>query len=168
MGEAITICGHQIGEIDFHLDINEDRKSMETKGLLIHTSNVKVDVLRPQIQKYGKPCICLSLNQFISHFGEYIYLFQKEVLEKNFYIEEISSGGVECLAELNFYPNRHTLKYRSKDLGQEFRIYEPIDVGRYGIGIISNFNHMKGVLEKKFDEIVMKEIIDLEKKETKP
>ena len=135
------------------------------KDLLIHTSNIKVDILKPnKINSHQRPCICFSLNQFISHFGEYIYLFEKDILEKNFHIEEVISGGVECMAAFESYPRHHILRYRSQELGKEFRIYKSVDVHLFAIGIINNFNHMKGVLERRFDEIVMKEIIDLEKK----
>jgi len=129
------------------------------KGLLIHTSNVRVDILEPQkLPGYDKLCICFSLNQFVSYFGEYVYLFDRIILEKNFYVEVLPSGGVECSIRLRFDKE---YRYRSEDLGQEFRIYEPIDVQRYGIGIITNFNHLKGNLEERINhEVIRKEQID--------
>jgi hypothetical protein len=140
--------------------------SNNPKDLLIHTSDKKVDILIPQkILGYeNKPCICFSLNQFISFFGGYVYLFEKSVLEKNFEIKIFLSGGVECITSVGY----QTYNYRSQDLGQEFRIYQPIDVQQYGIGIITNFNHMKGILEQKlYDEIINRETIDLDKQSKK-
>ena len=128
------------------------------EDLLIHTSHIKTDILIPN--KIPGGCICFSLNQFISYFGEYIYIFKRKTLEKDFYIEIIPSGGVELYFRGFKAGLDKEYRYRSEDLGQEFRIYSSIDVQRYGIGIMTNFNHMKGVLEEKAMDMVIKEEID--------
>jgi len=135
------------------------------KELLIHTSNVRVDILEPQkLQGYDRPCICFSLNQFVSYFGEYVYLFYRIVLEKDFYVEVLPSMGVKSSIRLHSDRVRE-YRYRSEDLGQEFRIYKPIDVKHYGIGVITNFNHLKGILEKRINhEVIHREQIDFTNK----
>lgn len=130
------------------------------KDLLVHTSKVKVDILEPKKISDDRPCICFSLNQFISHFGQYVYLFIKEDLEKNFYVNRISSKGLECYSKL---PYEMEIRYRSKDLGEEYRIYKPIDTQQYCIGILTDFNYMEGRLEKKLREITINEMISLDK-----
>lgn len=134
------------------------------EDLLIHTSNVRVDVLEPnKLPGFDRPCICFSLNQFISFFGEYIYLFKKDILEKNFFIEKVPTEGVGLYDEVNV--NRITIeyRYRSDKLGNEFRIYDPIDVQRYGLGVVTNFNHLKGVLEKRMGDRIIREMVDFSK-----
>lgn len=129
------------------------------KDLLIHTSNKKVDILIPnKVPGYPEPCIFFSLNQFISYFGEYVYLFEKDILEKNFFVESNPTRGVEYSVKLGF---EKEYRYNSKDLGQEFKIYQPIDIQRYCMGIIINFNYLKGTLEKRIkSEIIRREEID--------
>jgi len=51
-------------------------------------------------------------------------------------------------------------RYRSEDLGHEFRVYQPIDVQRYCLGVITNFNHLKGVLERKINEKIIIDQVD--------
>jgi hypothetical protein len=133
------------------------------KDLLIHTSDKKVDVLLPQSEHEDcRPCICFSLNQFISFFGQYTYLFEKEILEKNFAVRRIPSQGVECFANVrgNFEQHEQGVRFVSQELGWEFRVYEPINVERYWLAILTNFNHMKGVLETKLGDKLVKELID--------
>ena len=131
------------------------------EDLLIHTSDKKVDILKPnKISEWDKPCICFSLNQFVSFFGEYIYLFQKKILEENFFVEKVLSKGVGSSSTTYFKHVPTKYRYRSEDLGYEFRVYQPIDAQRYCLGIITNFNHLKGVLERKINEKITREYMD--------
>jgi len=134
------------------------------EDLLIHTSNIKVDILKPSKSSGSdRPSICFSSNQFISFFGEYIYIFKKKVLEENFFVDSLPSKGVGLYMteSLRYIPIEY--KYRSQDLGIEFRIYQPIDVPRYCLGVVTNFNHLKGVLERKMGEKIIREQIDFSK-----
>lgn len=137
--------------------------------LLIHTSNVRVDVLVPNKLpghgRYDLPCICFSLNQFISHFGEYIYLFKKDTLEKNFKVDRIPSKGIGMYSQIHVKREPIEYNYRSIDLEWEFRVYNSIDVQLYGLGVITNFNHMKGVLEKRMSDKVIREAIDFSRED---
>ena len=130
---------------------------------MIHTSDVRVDVLNPRkLPGEYIPCICFSLNEFISFFGLYIYLFKRRVLEENFYVKKISSSGVSLSQRTYMGPIPKEYYYRSQDLEYEFRIYSPVEVARYGLGMITQFNHLKGILETRMmDNIIRREIIDL-------
>ena len=118
--------------------------------LLIHTSDIKVDELRPnKLPGVTKPCICFSLNQFISHFGQYIYLFSKRTLEEKFFVDRVPSKGLRIFQQTRMNREPIDYDYRSIDLEWEFHVYNSIDIKLYCLGIITNFNYMKGVLEKR-------------------
>jgi len=135
------------------------------KDLLIHTTKVKVDVLQPsKIMDHERPYICFSLNQFISHFGQYIYLFIKEDMEQKFRIKKVPSGGLEATAMFYRLGEPIEYKYGSRDLGDEYRIYEPVDIGRHCIGILTDFNYMEGRLETRLqEEVIKREMISFNK-----
>jgi len=141
------------------------KEDHEMKDLLIHTSDKLVDILKPnKVCEYDRPCICFALNQFISYFGEYIYLFDMETLEENFFIKIIPTKGVEAYTYVSGMGFDKEYRYSSQPLKEEFRIYESIDLKRYCLGIISNFNYLKGVLETRLSsEIIKREEIDLSK-----
>jgi hypothetical protein len=136
------------------------------KDLLIHTSDKKVDILMPsKVDGVERPCICFSLNQFIPFFGDYVYLFERDELVDKFKVGKYPTKGVEQASKL-FHPKTGeeiSYRYQSGDLGWEYRIYEPVDVQRYAIGVITNFNHMQGVLEEKFGNFLIERMIDLSK-----
>ena len=117
--------------------------------LLIHVSDIKTNILDPNIKGLGY--VCFSENIFISHFGQYIYLFDKKVLDENFKLFEQFSGS------LGFVGNMERYKYRfeSVSLEKEYRIYTPINVNKFGIGVITQFNHLKGVFEKQCIETMI-------------
>lgn len=129
--------------------------------LLIHTSSVRVDVLEPnKLPGFTIPCVCFSRNQFISYFGEYVYLFSKSVLEEDFFVEQCYSKGVQACHYVDMEGMPSEYRFKSEDLGYEYRVYHSVDVRRYGLGVITNFNHLRGVLEKKLGDVVIKELID--------
>lgn len=130
------------------------------KDLLIHTTDVRVDVLKPAPVAGDEPCICFSLNIFIAHFGQYVYLFDKAEMRRCFRVERRPSRGVEIAMFISRGSYEDAIGFRGQDLGDEYRIYEPIDVDEHCIAVIKNFNHMKGVLERRFKDKVTKEAID--------
>jgi len=132
------------------------------KDILIHTSKVWVDTLHPKkLPGEEFPCICFTLNQLAPYFGEFVYLFDKQVLMNNFIVERFPSSHVECIAKLNLYGVQGSIRFKSDDLKEEFRIYnQPITVERYGIGVLTNYNHMKGVLETRLAEEASKKVVD--------
>ncbi len=82
-------------------------------------------------------------------------MFEKSVLEKNFYIGTYRTGGVEVSQMVGY---EKSYKYKSDDLGLEYRIYQPIDVQHYCLGVITNFNHIKGILEERFAQRIISKI----------
>ena len=134
------------------------------EDLLIHTSNIKVNILKPS-KSLGsnRPSVCFSLNQFISFFGEYIYIFSKKVLEENFFVDQLDSEGVGLYLTHYLRNIPVAYEYRSQKLGKEFRIYQSIDVPRYCLGVITNFNHLQGILERRMQEKIVREQIDFSK-----
>jgi hypothetical protein len=132
------------------------------RDILIHATNIKTKILFPHKIPGGDICICFSLNKFISYFGEYNYLFWKSELERDFKVKELSpSGSIRVINKISY---NKEYRFTSDFVDREFRIYQPIEIDIYCIGIIQNFNYMKGILEKKFqDKIVEKEIINLSK-----
>jgi len=130
------------------------------KTILCHVSDEKYDILTPQPPEN---VIYFSENSFITYFGQYLYLFDLDTMIENFNIEKVTTTGLAHLLNLNSeYSDCEYLRYSSQSLGYEWRIYEPIDVDKYCIGIIEHWNHMKGVIGKSGVDDAMKEIaIDL-------
>lgn len=124
------------------------------KELLFHVSDKKMDVLRPmQIDNYEE-CICFSLGCFISNFGQWIYIFDFETLNQNFSVQKVSTSGL--------YQEIRTAKdykfhFSSQPLGHEYRIYQPISIEQFCIGIAQHFNHAKGRLSVIFRDTIMKQ-----------
>ena len=131
--------------------------------LLIHTSKVKVDVLKPSKVDSDDPCICFSEDCFIPEFGQYIYIFEKEVLCRGFSVRPVPHPG--RLRAMGSFPMtsrfcpRVDYEFESFPLEYEYRIYRPIDVNRLSIGVITTFPHSLRLIEKIQDEIIKEEII---------
>ena len=126
------------------------------KIILCHVSNERHDVLIPQPPT---DAICLSENKFITFFGQYLYLFDIDVLKRNFRIRRLPTTGLYSSVSLNNYD---TIRYESQSLGYEWRVYEPIDVKKYSIGVIEHWDHMKGVVGKyRVDKAVQNIAVDL-------
>lgn len=128
--------------------------------ILCHVSNEKHDILIPQ-----KPenAICFSEDKFVTYFGQYLYLFDLDVLTQNFNIRKVLTEGCQgsCFLHSEYHQNE-VLKYKSQPLGYEWRIYEPVDVDRFALGVIEHWNHMQGIIGKGSVERAMTGIcIDL-------
>lgn len=128
--------------------------------IICHVSDKRYDVLYPQPPENA---ICLSENKFITYFGQYLYLFDLDTMIKNFNIKKTTTTGLNSLFHLNpEYLGLEYLQYSSQSLGYEWRIYEPIDVDKYCIGIIEHWNHMKGIIGKaSVDGTIQKIAVDL-------
>jgi len=129
------------------------------KIILCHVSDEKYDVLIPQPPT---DAICLSENKFITYFGQYLYLFELGVLERDFKIRKLQTTGLWGQAWIPESLGCDTIRYRSQSLEYEWRVYEPIDVEKYSIGIVEHWDHMKGVIGKyRVDEAVQNIAVDL-------
>lgn len=123
------------------------------KDLLFHVSDKIYKVLLPKKSDNHEECICLSENCFISYFGRYLYIFDKQVLYDNFHIKEISTAGLDgfmSYQELEF-------RFRSIPLGTEYRIYQPINIDKFCLGIAEHFNHLKGELNERMMNYCLKQ-----------
>ena len=126
------------------------------KIILCHVSDEKYDVLIPQPPENA---VCLSENKFVTFFGQYLYLFDIDVLKRNFRIRRLPTTGLYSSVSLNNYD---TIRYESQSLGYEWRVYEPIDVKKYSIGVVEHWDHMKGVVGKyRVDKAVKNIAVDL-------
>lgn len=124
--------------------------------LLFHVSNEKYDTLRPKKEDNYEECICFSENAFISYFGQHLYIFDFQTLNSNFNVRKLDSEWLYQQRSIYGNPNADRYKYRSKPLGFEYRIYEPINVDRYALGVAKHWNHMDGELQTLFAEEVIK------------
>lgn len=118
------------------------------KNLLFHVSDKIYPVLLPKQNDNYEKSICLSENCFISHFGQYLYIFEKQILHDNFCMKEVSTEGLHRYICLNTKEPQE-IRFRSDSLGKEYRIYRPIDIDKFCLGIVEHFNHLKGELETR-------------------
>jgi len=123
--------------------------------LLYHVADHGVDVLDPS--NYKEKAICLSEGVFIGALGQWLYIFDHDVLRANFKLLQLSSGGKQVLLQ---FPN---LEYRfhSQPLGTEYRIHDRIDVKEFALGVAQNFEICQGVLEKRMMGEISRQSMDL-------
>ena len=144
-----------------------DLEGDEVKTLLVHTTDVEVPVLRPAKIHDGDVCVCFSEDRFIPHFGGYLYVFEKETLERNFVMRHCRTGGIflcQSFPEDMYHAGPVHYRFRSEDLEWEYRVYQPIDVAQYALGVLHLFDVMKGELEVRLrDEIVSREMLHLKR-----
>ena len=130
------------------------------KTIICHVSDQKHDVLIPQ---QPENAICFSENKFITYFGQYLYLFDLETMEKHFNIIKLPTGGICGTCQMSPEASGlDYLRYESQGLGHEWRIYEPVDIHKYCLGIVEHWNHMVGVVGKSGPDIALMEVcVDL-------
>ena len=128
--------------------------------IICHVSDKKLDILIPQELENA---ICFSENKFITYFGQYLYLFDLEVMIENFNIQRMPTTGLYSHRFLHGQPeNIERLAYRSQSLGWEWRCFEPVDVEKFSLGVLEHWNHMRGIVGKGTVEGKMTEMaIDL-------
>lgn len=114
-------------------------KEEVVRRLLYHVSDFKVDVLIPE--EYDERAICLSEGTFAGCMGQWLYIFDFDLLHHNFDVEMRPSGriGVSVMTS----DVEHC--FRGDPLGVEYRIHKPIDVDRFAFGVAQNFEVCKGV-----------------------
>lgn len=126
------------------------------KRLLYHVSDKRHDILDPIESPLG--CICFSEGAFVGYFGEFLYIFEYEVLLKNYDIVLMPSNGLNA----RVLAGKHSYVFTGQLLGKEYRSYLPVDVNKHALDVAENFNVLKGVLEKRLQgEIINRERIDL-------
>lgn len=133
------------------------------KNLLYHVSDKKVNILDPAKTKDGR--IYLSEGCFIGYFGQWLYIFEREVLETHFTIKEIRPGSSLAFDRRFSGPHEKEKRYafKSRDLERELYIEDPIDV-RFALGIAENYNALKGEFTKIVGGVVeSRELLDLKK-----
>ena len=128
--------------------------------LLFHTSKYKTSVLDPA--KYNEKCIYLSKGSFVSALGEWLYIFDYNILSKYFEIKHQYSGGIFYNFKTSDYdPKPYSFRYESKPLEVEYMIYESIDVEKFSIGVAENFNICEGIMQGRIRDKTFKMIVDL-------
>lgn len=130
------------------------------KTIICHVSDKRYDILRP---RPPEDAICFSENTFITFFGQYLYLFDLDVMEENFFVRKVSTEGVIGLMQLMpEHTGYNQMRYESKPLGHEWRIHEPIQVDKFALGVVEHWNHMKGTIGVESVNHTMHEItVDL-------
>ena len=125
------------------------------KKLLFHCSEFNVKILDPI--NYSENAICFSENSFVSALGQWLYIFEYEILNNNFGLKQLNSGGLT-----SYYKGMDiSYKFASKPLGKEYRIFYKIDVEKYALFVVENFNVLDGVFESRFqEEIINRERIN--------
>ena len=117
------------------------------KNLIYHTSEHKVNVLDPD--NYKEKAICFSKEAFISALGEWLYIFDYDELITKYNIVRMDSSG--CTS-ISFLPNEQHLRFKSQPLGIEYRVFTPIDVELYALGVAKNFNILRGCVEEMLSD----------------
>ena len=116
--------------------------------IICHVSDEKHKVLMPQEPTNA---ICFSEDTFITYFGQYLYLFDLDLMRDVFQLEKLPTTGITGLQELGGYGfdlDDIILRYKSRSLELEWRCYQPVDVDKYALGVIEHWNHMDGVIGK--------------------
>lgn len=109
------------------------------KNVLCHVSDKKYDVLKP-IDRY----IYFSENNFISYFGQYLYIFDKQLLiDKYGVVKQVSKGLCST-----FQMDYEFVYFKSKELGGEWISQSEINTSD-AICILEHWNHMEGVIGKR-------------------
>lgn len=127
-------------------------------NIITHTTDKLFDTLVPQ--PVGKEkCICFAKGCFISWFGQYVYLFDLDRLKADgFTVKKIKSGcGVAAQVKVEKYNAHHAYESHEK-LDYEYRVYEPINVKKYAVGVIKHFNHVDGILMDKLENCMIANI----------
>jgi hypothetical protein len=115
--------------------------------ILCHVSEEKVSILKP-INGY----VYFSEDCFISMFGRYLYLFDKDLLIKKYGAKKQNSTSACAVLAMTPYAsikepvNYDRLYFFSDQLGIEWVVSEDIDVIRDSLGILEHWNHMRGVI----------------------
>ena len=123
------------------------------KRLLFHVCDFKTDILDPK--NYSKNAICLSEDAFVGSLGQWLYIFEYDMLVKNFNIQECTSGGAFRFISSHYNPFKK-YKFESNHLEKEYRIHRPINIKENAIGVVKNFNILKGELSTYLNEEVIK------------
>ena len=134
---------------------NKRRKAGKVT-IICHVSDKKLDFLIPQ-----KPtnAICFSEDKFITFFGQYLYLFDLKIMVENFNIQKVETTG---LTSLRYLPYDQVIRYDSQSLEYEWRVFEPISVERFSLGVIEHWDHLSGTIGKgSVDESLEKIAINL-------
>jgi len=100
------------------------------------TNNLKVLEPRYDCRDTGKKAICFSINEFSSHFGEYVYIFEYKILSEHYKI--IKKKNPESTTAIIAGRNGR-VHINSKDKLEEYRIYEPVDC-KYCLGVLKHYN----------------------------
>lgn len=123
--------------------------------ILCHVSDKRFGILMPN----NDNVIYFSENTFISYFGKFLYLFDKNILVKKYGAMKQSSGSLGFTRMVS--PNEHYY-FKSKDLGVEWIVHTPIDVEKDCLGVLEHWNHMGGVIGKEnFSKRVFEVSMDL-------
>ena len=126
--------------------LSSEQPPLGLRRLLFHVSDDLHEVLEPyKTNTESKPCICLSEGSFLGYLGQWLYIFELKTLLRDFRVVRTETAGLE----LGMHAFGSAYRYRSKELGHEYRIYEPILVSSYALGVAQNFEANKGMLERR-------------------
>jgi hypothetical protein len=128
--------------------------------LLYHVSDFKVDILKPQC--YRESSICFSEDCFLGFLGQYLYIFSFDVLSNNFNLTKNMTGGAKAYCKTETGKGAKEYLFSSKSIDYEYRVYESIQINKYCLSVVKNYNVLKGSMMIKFNNFVDREfMIDL-------
>ena len=119
------------------------------KDLLFHVSPLKIKKKLKRKNNY----IAFTKNKFVSYFGNYIYIFDFNKLNKDFNLikyDNKDEGHIKVT--VNFL--KKWRRFQSQNLRYEWRVYgKDIDLDKYCIGVTCHFNESKNLQEIVMDKI---------------
>lgn len=106
-------------------------------NLLVHVSKQpNLKTLKPlyKDEDTKKKCICFSINEFVSYFGDYIYAFDFDELKKHYNIvRRVCINGMYNAVKIK---GRKIIMEMAKL--KEYRIYEEVDC-KYCLNTIKHY-----------------------------
>ena len=123
-------------------------------NILIHVSDKRgLEWLDPEMGEDGY--VYFFSNAFMSYFGQFLYLFGYKELSKHFEIERGASSFVSAgMGVRQDYGGARHITFNSDRIPFEYKIRSPIDVARFCLGVIENFNYLKGEVEERLTNYV--------------
>ena len=129
------------------------------KTIICHASNKLLTVLKPMPPN---DAIFFSQDCFLTCFGQYLYLFDLDVLMENFNMEKNISPPLISLkhplknANINEFDR---IYFYGQKLKAEWQCKDEIDVKKYSLGVIKHVSPYLGKVELLRGGVLLDEIV---------
>lgn len=128
---------------------------MNPEDIVVHVSDQRLDVLKPQPQTNGRDCIYFSVGKFISYFGQWVYIFSKPAIERLRHDVVKPAGCISSFHKSVIPEIERKYQYRGRELPEEWRVYEPA-YAALALCVVENWNYTKGQFVMWTDGMVLK------------